>query len=480
METKDIIGLWLILLALPAGIVACCVSERLRDAAFLLLVAGTTRTGMVDINFVTRFWYRGTTRGFEFTFIDVLALSLLVSLLLVPRPGQARFFWPASLGMMLLYLGYNCFSVATSEPRLYGLFELSKMFRAIAVFLAVALFVRGERELALLVFALCCVVCFEGVVAMKQRVLDGAYRVNGSLDHPNSLSMYLCLTGPVLVAAAASNLPAWLRYFAMISLGSAAMSVLFTISRAGIPAFALATLGTAAFCLSWRITVQKLAVAAIMVLVLGGLLFKSWDTLSVRFGSATLEQEYMDDKGEGRGMYLRQAAAIAEERYFGVGLNNWSYWVCKAYGAKIGMVYEDYDDLDYIPSKEILPSFHYAAPAHNLAALTVGELGVPGLVLFGILWLRWFHMGAGFLWLPRGDLRRDLAVGICFGIGGVFLQSLTEWVFRQTQILFAFHIMLGVLAGLCHWKRETKRRQIEARADEEPAAMTLEAMPAGR
>jgi hypothetical protein len=38
-----------------------------------------------------------------------------------------------------------------------------------------------------------------------------------------------------------------------------------------------------------------------------------------------------------------------------------------------------------------------AAPAHSLAALTVGELGIPGLVLLTVLWLRWFQMGSSFL-----------------------------------------------------------------------------------
>ena len=34
-------------------------------------------TEYVDVNFVSRDWYRGTTRGFEVSFVDVLSLSLL-------------------------------------------------------------------------------------------------------------------------------------------------------------------------------------------------------------------------------------------------------------------------------------------------------------------------------------------------------------------------------------------------------------------
>jgi hypothetical protein len=41
-----------------------------------------------------------------------------------------------------------------------------------------------------------------------------------------------------------------------------------------------------------------------------------------------------------------------------------------------------------------------------------------------------------------------MGVGIFFGFGGIFLQSLTEWVFRQSPIYYVFHILLGTLASL--------------------------------
>ena len=461
METKDVIGLALVLFAIPVSILVCCVSARAREAAFFLMTAGVVLTEKLDINFVTRYWYRGTTRGFEFTFIDVLAIGVLLSSFLLPRPGQSRWFWPASLGALLLYLIYGCFSVAISEPKLFGLFELSRILRSLIVFLAAAWFVRGERELAILVLALCCAVCFEGALAVKQRLLGGVYRVPGSLDHSNSLCAYLCLAGPVLVAAATSNLPKLLRWFSALGIASAAVAIVFTISRAGIPLFALVTLGATAFCISWRITLKKIAVTGLICLAMGGLLFKSWYLLADRFGQASLEQEFLEEDTEGRGMYLRQARAIVEDRFFGVGLNNWSYWVSKKYGAQLGERFEDYDDIEYSPSKEILPSIHYAAPAHNLGALTIGELGWPGVVILMLLWLRWLQMGTRFLWRRTSDALHRLGVGIFFGTCGVFLQGLTEWVYRQTQIMFAVHIAVGALASLCYLQRRTRCRQLE-------------------
>ena len=82
-------------------------------------------------------------------------------------------------------------------------------------------------------------------------------------------------------------------------------------------------------------------------------------------------------------------------------------------------------------------------PAHNLAALTLGELGVPGLVLFGLLWLRWFGMGAASCPFRARSPMRVMGVGLFFGICGIFGQSLTEWVYRQTPIYLTFCILLG-------------------------------------
>src|SRR5437667_8874927 len=131
METKDLIGLILIPIALLGGTVALSLSQRLRDAAFFFMVAAVVISDKLDINFLSRQWYRGTTRGIEFSFIDILSFSLMASLLIAPRRGEKRFFWPASLGLMLLYLGYEILSVAISDPKLFGVFEVSKTIRAI-------------------------------------------------------------------------------------------------------------------------------------------------------------------------------------------------------------------------------------------------------------------------------------------------------------------------------------------------------------
>lgn len=461
MATKDIIGLALLLFAIPASVVICCASQRARDAAFFLITALAPLAFRLDMNFFSIFWYRGSTRGFEFSVMDVLAIGVLAGSVLFPRPGEKRWFWPASFGLMLLFFAYACGNVAFADPKIYGLFELSKMLRGLVFFLAAAMYVRSERELSILVVALGCAVCLEGALAVKERILGSYYRVTGTLNDANSLSMYVCTVAPVFVAAAASTLPKFIRGFSLLAMVSATVCVVLTLSRAGLPIFALIMVGTTLGCVSWRLTPKKIVVATLALLVAGGFLAEQSYLIQARWSHDSLKKEYEDPtEFESRGYFLRLAKVIVDDQFWGVGLNNWSYWVSKKYGAQLGTPYVNYDDLNFVPDKNTLSSFNFAAPAHCLAALTIGELGAPGLAIFLLLWLRWFQMGAKFFWPRASGGAHQLGVGIFFCTAGIFLQSITEWVYRQEQIFISFHVLLGTLAALC-WLKKQKLKQLE-------------------
>lgn len=462
MESKDLIALALLLVAIPAGVMVAIFSKRARDVAFFLMVTGTVITDRVDVNFLSQYWYRGTSRGIEFSIVDILAISVFVSSFLLPRPGNSRFYWPASFGLMLVFIFYAGFSVLFSEPKMYGVFELSKMVRGFFFFLAAAFYVRSQREVGILVFALGCAVCLEGAWGLKQKLMGGIHRVPGTLEHENSLSMYICLVAPIFVAAATSSLPKLLRMFSIVAIGAAALCSVLTISRAGIPIFAVVMLGATAFCVSWRITPKKIIATALVGLCMGGLFFKSWDSLKERYAEASFADEYLDEEQEGRGYYFRVAQVIVEDRFFGVGLNNWSFWVSKKYGAMVGRPYDDYGDLHINePDDQTLEDRVWAAPAHNLAALTVGELGVPGLLLFTLLWGHWFLMGFRFLFRRTPEAMHRLGIGLFFCLCGIFLHSVTEWTFRQPHIFLTFNILVGTLASLCYAKRHPPQPVLE-------------------
>ncbi len=468
LESKDLVGLLLLFTGTVFMTALLLFVPKLRLAAFVILTAGVAATARFDLNIMSAYWYRGTSRGFEVTLFDVFALGLLFSSLLSPRAGDSRWYWPKGLGLMVIFLLYCAGTTAVAEPFIFGLFELSKMVRGLVFFLAAALFVRRERDATALVLALAATVLLESLIATRERVLLHMYRPGGTLEHPNSLSMYLCLVTPVLVAAACSSVGPWVRRICWLAVIAASTTMVLTLSRAGIPIFAFVVLGALAWCGSWRPTPGRLAIGALVVVLLGAFVLYSWPLLTQRFGQATLQEEYFDAPGESRGYYFRQAAVVLEHKPFGVGLNNWSYWVSREYGKPLGMRYENYDDIVYAPPTELLPMYRYAAPAHNLGVITVAELGWAGLALLMLLWLRWLTMGASFLFSRRPELLHRLGVGLAFGILAVFLHSFTEWTYRQTQIFLTFNLLAGSLASLYALKRAEAAAEYEmASADEE-------------
>ena len=94
------------IVCVPMGILLAILFPRIHKAVFFCLVLGTTNTGglfglPLDINFLSREWYRGTTRGIEVSYLDLLAVVLFFSTLVVrKREGRPMFFWPTSLGWM--------------------------------------------------------------------------------------------------------------------------------------------------------------------------------------------------------------------------------------------------------------------------------------------------------------------------------------------------------------------------------------------
>jgi O-antigen ligase len=460
MSLAHAIALAAIPFATVAGTAAACWSRHVRDLFFFAMVTLAVYAERMEVNFFSTAWYRGTTRGLQITLVEILAFCLLVGCWAAPRDGKRPRFWPASLGLLLAFFAYAALSVLASTPRIFGLFELSRMAGAIVIFAAAAAYVRSRREWTLLLVALGCAVALEGAWAVEQHFVTHVDRAEGSLDHANSLSMYCCLTVPLLVAGAFAGWSRLLNWFCAVCAALGAVGLVLTFSRAGIPVFALVVLGTIGACASWRPSPRRIAVWGVLLAGAVALTVALWSQIAERYAQSTLEEEYLDPTVDGRGVYLRLAPALARDHFLGVGLNNWSYQVSRTYGPRLGFMFADYDNLVAVygtTDNELFADAYLAPPAHNLAALTLGELGLPGLILFTLLWLRWFGMGAAFLRVPRADPMRLMGVGIFFGTVGIFGQSLTEWVYRQTPILYTFYILLGTLASLAAARRRAGR-----------------------
>ncbi|MDB6122125.1 MAG: hypothetical protein JWQ71_1118 [Pedosphaera sp.] len=461
MDIKHFVVLLGILVLIPIATFAAAFSYKIRNWFLFVMIAGSPIIYNLQGTFFGRIWYRGTARGYEISLMDILGFALLVATLLRPKKGQGpRFFWPAGLAPLALYFFYCLVSSIFSEPNLFGWWEVFKIFKGMLIILSIALYIRSEKELNFLIMGLAFAVCHQCLWSLKLRYVDHVHRVVGTMDHPNSLSMYLCLAAPVLYAAILSDLPAWTRRVCLAAVGLSMIGVIMTISRTGNVAWLIVMLGVTVACVSPRITLKKVLIAMIALICVVGVVSYSWKTLVGRFGETSIEEEN-DPNNLGRGSYIRLAKLIIAEHFFGVGLNNWSWYVTNEYQEKDNpkIVYKPYLNTEVEP--DMIPAYGnetaQAAPAHNLGALTIGELGWVGFVLFAFVWIRWFDLGQSFLWKRSPEAMHRVGTGIFFGTGAVFLQSMTEWEFRQPPIFYTVSILLGTLAALHRIRRKNKK-----------------------
>lgn len=471
MSQKELIALLLFSGFGMVVTIGSLLSTRFRDLSFFGLVLGCAFSERMDVNFFSHAWYRGTTRGIEVSPIDMLALGVLVSCVLLRRSdGLPRIYWPKTLGLLVLYFGYCVFSVHISDPQVFGVLELSKILRGILVFLCGAFYLRTARELVIFSVALACVAFAETAFALRQKVLMGMERPDGTVGHSNSLSMYMVLIGPMLVAAATNAKSILPRLFFTAAAICAGFSVILTLSRTGVAVCGLVMFAAIVFCCDWTFTWKKLGVVLAAMVAAVVMFALMWPKLQARFAYSSFSEEYIATDGENRGIYIRWALMMGEDHTFGVGLNNWSYWVSKDYGHRVGAFkYNEYI-LGQTEDDERSDRGTYAPPAHNLLALTLGELGYPGLVVFALIWLRWLLLGVRYFF-RRSDPFRNWGLGLALGVGGIFLHSVTEWNYRQTALLFSTHLFVGALISL-QWLRKHRARLARA---SQPEDGTLEA-----
>ncbi len=462
MADKYLIFFAGVVIFVPAGILVARSNPRVLNFVFVALLFGTTQPGSLfglptDINFLSREWYRGTTRGIEISYLDLLAVILLFSSLSVRAREGIRYVRPPSFGFFKIYFIWALLTVLlVSEPKIFGLFELTKIFRAMVIFLAVWAFMRSPDQVRLFVYVLIMIAFYEAAIALHHRYILGAHRVSGTLGHPNALSMYCLQIFPILISVwFAHDISPRLRKFCLLAIFLTAGVIILTISRTGFASLVILAFFTILLNVRNRLTARNIRIIFLAILASSVMTYKAWDSLSSRFVYFEFENEYLTEKGD-RGSYFRQGMpALEDDPLFGVGLNNWSYWISNRYGGEAGYYVDPYPSIDFAPPD----NSRQAAPAHNLYLLTVVELGWVGLVLLVALFVRWLYIsGTGLLKIDGGLLGR-VRLGAFFSLCGVLMQSTTEWEFRITSMYFLGHITISIATFIYYTQRITDRNR---------------------
>jgi O-Antigen ligase len=432
-------------LVVPAGALVASHSRRIRELIFASMLFSTAFIGKLDIHFVSREWYYAPTQGIEFSFVDFLCLIVLFSMFANLQRDRRRLYWPVGLSLILVYLSYCLLSICLSEPKLFGILEISKLLRGLLAFVTVAWYVRSERDVRIAILTLGCALICQGCLAIMQRYLWAFYRAQGTFHHPSPFADYCCLLAPLMLSVVVSRTTLGTRALCAMAWTLAGAAIILSITRMAIAAFAFVSIGILLVGLVTESGFRRHAVVYLACFVLmGGASLRGYDLVLSRHQGMTAAV----DRGvetAGRGYWYTAALDMAKERPLGVGLNNWSYW----FSAEKGNPYTSTAERGDGP-REIM--------AHSAFALTLGELGWPGVIIFLALWCQWLWISGQHLFTRKQNLLSRIQMGCFFAVVAALLCALTEHEFRSQRFYIIFNMVLGFAVAVRHL-RLTKGRE---------------------
>jgi hypothetical protein len=395
--------------------------------------------------------YRGHVKGFEFSFIEVLAIALIVAAFKRASAGP-KFFVPCAASY-LTWCALMTLSLSAAYEPIYAWMGVVKYTKAVLLIMAGFHFLRDEKDIAWLARTSAFMLLFMAFTCLKMRLIEGRFRTVGTFEHQNPMAMwcyFLALpTFAYGLKKETSNRDAWLCFSAVAGGG---ICVLLSVSRAALGAFAIG----AALVLGLAF-LRGPSKRAITISILGGIAgvlvaMVALDSVFERMK----EEKDREASGEEdlRVVMIDQAKAMLNDSAVGIGWNNYGIANSRPHG-KYSQILEDWDasrgftiyEENYV-ANPLTESYYW---------LILGENGYPGfagcmLFLAATLLVSWralrWHWRTTAGWFVGGLL---VSISLHYG------HSLIERVLVQTKNLSVWLMMIGV-AGKLDWLRRQKQK----------------------
>ena len=423
--------------------------ERLVFCVMMALTALYPTKFTLMLNSIEK--YRGHVKGFEFSFIEVFAISIIVAaskrrengpLLLVP-----------GVAVYLLWCLLMSLSVFAAGEPLYAWMGVLKYTKIVLLIIAGFHFLRDEKDLLWLARTCAGMLIFMGLTCLKMRLLEGRFRTVGTFEHQNPMAMWCYFLALPLLAyglrPATSVRDAWFFFTATALAG---ICVLLSVSRAALGAFGVGAIAVVALAFL-RGTSKRVMTISILGAV-GGVLVAmvALDSIFERMNEEKTRES--DGEQDLREVMIAQSRAMLKDSSIGIGWNNYGIANSRPNG-RYSYILEDWDaDRGFA----IYEENYVANPlTESYYWLILGENGYPGYIgclLFLAVTLinagralRW-HWKTGAGWFLGG-----LAVSLGLHYG----HSIIERVLVQTKNLSVWMMMLGVVGKLEYLRRQKRK-----------------------
>ncbi len=418
----------------------------------LMLVMTALRPGNFMMMIGSIETYRGHTKGYEISLIEVLALALIFAVRRVPELGRPK--WPPGLGWYLLWCGVSLLSAVGCYEPTYALMAASRFVKGALIFSAAALYLRDEKDLRWAVGALAGAMFHHGLLCLKMRLLDGSWQVKGWFEHQNPMAMW-CYLGalPVLALVLSPQVKGRLLWLGIAGYGGAGLCILLSVSRAALAAYAL---GSAVLLfLAWlrgpnaRVTGFTIlgAVGAVLVFLF------ALDSFKARLNEVAASSETVEE--DLRDILNKQSAAMLHDHpLLGIGWNNFGIANSRPRGDLYSEILEQWD-------KErgftIYDENYYANPlTESLYWLWLAETGWLGFLSFLIFACVTVVLALRCAWTQKNTLMGAVAAALLIALVICYMHGMVERILTQTKNLSHWLMLAGMVAGMEMNRRTAK------------------------
>lgn len=446
MTVASILGILTFLIGAPTVLVSLFSNPKLRRP-FLTLLAFFTcyvkKPMYMEVFFVP---YRGVDRGFAVTVPDLLFFGFFLWIILGGSKDRI-IWWPYNTILWQLLIAVSVLSMINSRVPEYSLFTIHKFIRGYILYWVIVNLVREKEDVAAVVSGVMAAVIFQtGVVIWDKYITHTVVnRSEGSFPHPNSLAMYVDLIIPMVLAVLlAGGFSKKATGMAMLAIVGGLVCVIFTKSRASLVIIG-ASLGlVTGVSILLKPSGKKIAIAFMGFLIVDILGLIAAPKIIERFQKAPEASELTR-------VYFNQAArAMADNNFFGAGLNSYSwmlantdyYWYVYSEERQTLKTSQDENEFRESPMGQ-----SRLGTAHHIYYLFAAETGWPGMIIFIIFIARYYFHNLVLLFRTKNEYHQAILLGLLVGFSTLHLQGFLEWIFRQTQVFYLFCVLSGLMVA---------------------------------
>ncbi len=386
---------------------------------------------------------------------DVIAIAMLI-FFLVPKAMEKtkiRFFQSITLPAMAWIL-VSALSLIAAQNLLAAIAMLIFMFQQFVIYLIIANCINTKRDMEWIMGGIILGVSFESLLGIYQMIVGhpaglyflgetdyvhqqimgqiAANRVQGTLGHPNSFSIYVLTGLPFLLAwiFISKKISVKLICGAIFCMG--AISLIFSLSRSSWIGFLVISLmGLMAAVYKKRIRTRYAVLLFLLaILVMGGVVFFGPDIILLRLTSS--------DQGSAYGrITLAQTAIkmIMDHPLLGVGINNYI------------VAMHHYDPYDFTVIGPTL--------VHDVYLLITAETGLLGGITF-ILFLAAVLLNCWKIFVrSKEDTLVVLSIGLFSAIIAIAIHGLVDYdLIGDGRITTQFWLLIAMVAAIVQYQKQ--------------------------